>query len=133
MSTLSIPPNKLMLLALLGIGAYWLTSRRAGAATLQGNTVNKNSRAFFQSPATASLRQSGQSTAQAQGNLITAALNALMSPSVTRSPGYVPGYTPDATGEAAAQAYYQANQDMFASNPPTLYQQASGTDLVDEY
>lgn len=125
MMTANMNPKNLLVLAAIGIGAYWLTTRKALA---HGSTPSAANRSFFVSPATASLRQNPQlQTSSANGSFLTAALNALLSPTITRAPGAPIPYFPDTAGEAQAQAYYQANQDAFAANPPALYQQNDGS------
>ena len=138
MTTLNLSPKNPAVMAVLALGAFWLlTQRRANSATLKGNTVNPASKAFFVSPAAASLRQSGQGTAQAQGNLISTALTSVLNtiaPNRTVSGpwgDYYPAHLgkdvsaeADGTaGEAAARAVYLANPDQFVANPPSLYQQ----------
>lgn len=140
MSTLNLSPKSPAVLAVLALAAFWLlTQRKASAATLQrGTTSNPASQAFFVSPATASLKQAGQGTAQAQGNLINTAINSLanvFAPNRTAvgtfGTEYYPGrlgsgYSAEMdgnAGEAAARDFYMGNQDLFAVNPPTLYQQ----------
>lgn len=141
MSTLNLSPKNPAVLAVLALGAFWLlTQRRATAGTVQrtGTANNPASQAFFVSPAAASLKQAGQGTAQAQNNLITTAINAVanvLAPDRTAMGGYGNTYYPGHvgqgrsaewegnTGEAAARDFFVNNQDLFAVNPPTLYQQ----------
>lgn len=140
MSTLNLSPKNPVVLGLLALGAFWLlTQRKANAGTLQtGSTNNAASKAFFVSPATASLKQQGQGTAQAQANLISTAITSIanvFSPDRTAvgtyGTTYYPGHLGQArsaesdgnAGEAAARDYFLGNQDAFAVNPPTLYQQ----------
>lgn len=139
MSTLNLSPKNPAIMAVLVIGGLWLlTQRKASAGTVQSGTNNAASKAFFVSPATASLRQQGQSSAQAQANLITTAVNAVanvFAPNRTAvgtyGTTYYPGHLGQArsaesdgnAGEAAARDYFINNQDLFAVNPPTLYQQ----------
>lgn len=124
MTTAQMPPKNYMILAVLGIGAFWMMTRKANAVTLNPGAVNNAaSKTFFVSPATASLQQPGVSPTRVQGNMLTAAIDALLNPALVRTPGYVPSYTPDTTGEAAAQAYAANNPDAFVANPPSLYQQ----------
>lgn len=139
MSTLNLSPKNPAVLAVLALGAFWLlTQRKASAATLQpGNTNNAASKAFFVSPATASLKQQGQGTAQAQANLIDTAITSLanvFAPNRTSVGTFGTSYFParlgqgmsaeadGSAGEAAARDYFVNNQDQFAVNPPTLYQ-----------
>ena len=145
MSTLNLSPKNPAVLAVLALGAFWLlTQRKASAATLQpGNTNNPASKAFFVSPATASLRQQGQGTAQAQANLISTAVNAVanvFAPNRTSVGTFGTSYYParlgtsssaemdGSAGEAVARDYFVNNQDLFAVNPPTLYQQQTWAD-----
>ena len=117
----------MMLLAALGIGAFFLMTRKASAATTGSTANNAASKTFFVSPATASTKQPGQSATQAQDNLLNRAINALLSPALVRTPDFNPTYTPDTAGEAPAQAYATANPDAFVANPPSLYQQQQWT------
>lgn len=127
MSTASIPPNKILMFAVVGIGLFWMSTRKANAATLSNPNAqsarNPAARSFFQSPAVASTRQGVATQAPAgNGSFISSTLNALLNPALVRSPGFNPGYYPDTAGEADAALYYQANRDLFASNPPSSYQ-----------
>ncbi len=139
MTTSNLSPKNPVVLGVLALAAFWLlTQRKASAATLPGNTNNAASKAFFVSPATASLKQQGQGTAQAQANLINTAITSLanvFAPNRTAvgtfGTSYYPGHLGQGTsaeidgsaGEAAARDFYVNNQDLFAVNPPTLYQQ----------
>lgn len=139
MSTLNLSPKNPVVMGLLALGVFWfMTQRRATAGTVQNGTNNAASKAFFVSPAAASLKQAGQGTAQAQGNLITTAINAVanvLAPDRLAmgayGNAYYPGHLGEArsaemdgnAGEAAARDFFLGNQDMFAVNPPTLYQQ----------
>lgn len=128
MTTATQPPKNFMILAVLGIGAFWMMTRKANAVTLNPGAVNNAaSKTFYVSPATASIQKPGQSATQAQGNLLTAAIDAFLNPALVRTPGFNPSYTPDTTGEAAAQAYAATNPDSFVANPPSLYQQQTWT------
>lgn len=80
MSTLNLSPKDPTILAILAIATFWvLTQRRATAATVPGRVQGGQvGRQFFVSPATASLRQAGQSTNAAQNSLISTALTGLL-------------------------------------------------------
>lgn len=139
MSNINFSPKNPAVLAVLALGAFWLlTQRKANAGTVQSTANNPASKAFFVSPATASLKQQGQGTAQAQSNLINTAINSLanvFAPNRTAvgtfGTTYYPGHLGQAVsaemdgnaGEAAARDYFVNHQDLFAVNPPTLYQQ----------
>lgn len=120
--------KNLIILAAVGMGAYLLMTRSAGAATLpNGQRTTANGAAqvprIFGSSPTAAIQPQGagnQGMINAGINLISQLLSNGNNPLV-RSPGYTPGYFPDTTGEAAAQAYYSANPDAFAVNPPTSF------------
>lgn len=124
-NTANMNPKNLMLLALLGIGAYMLTMRKASAGTLAGGApaiAKSPPTVYGQSPTAAIQPPSGGNT-----RVVDSALNALGSffsggkSPLYRAPGYTPGYFPDSTGEAAARDYVVNNPDAFASNPPTSY------------
>lgn len=144
MTTLNLTPKNPVVLGVLALAAFWLlTQRKASAATLPGNTNNAASKAFFVSPATASLKQQGQGTAQAQANLISTAITSLanvFAPNRTSVGTFGTSYFParlgqgmsaeadGSAGEAVARDYFVNNQDLFAVNPPTLYQQQTWAD-----
>lgn len=123
--TANMNPKNLIVLALLGVGAYMLTMRKASAGTMgMGNTIAKRPPTVYGQSPTAAIQPPGNNA-----RVIDSALTALSgffnggnSP-IYRAPGYTPGYFPDNTGEAAAKNYYINNPDAFASNPPTSYVQ----------
>ena len=125
-TTMNMSPKNLMILAALGIGAYFLTTRRAVAGTTTGQVPLP----WSQSP-TRAITANGQPAAGNQG-LVTAGLNLFNnlisagSAPLVRTPGFNPGYYPDTAGEVEARNYYLANPDAFAVNPPTSYQSNDG-------
>ena len=110
---LAIPPKNLLILAAVGIAAYWFISRQAKAA---GSTA-ANSRAFFTSPARpyAGL-QSGSKYPDASS--LVGAVAGLFGP---KRPAYQSAESEGAAGESEARLYYMANLDKFAVNPPDSY------------
>lgn len=113
---MTLKPQNLMILAGLGIGAYFLTMRSARA----GSVASKTPGAWNQSP-TRAIQPAGQDTALAAGINLLGKLIGGSSEPLYRSPGFNPAYTPDNAGEGAARAYYVANQDAFAVNPPATF------------
>ena len=113
MKLASIPPQNLLILAAVGIAAYWFISRQAKAA---GSTADK-SRSFFTSPARpyAGL-QSGSKYADA-GSLV-GAVASIFGP---KRPAYQSAEYEGTAGEKEARLYYMANLDKFAVNPPDSY------------
>lgn len=153
--SISKPPT--LALALLAIGAFWyLSQRRAVAATVTGNTPGALQSGAVQryyippsgiTPAAPSPLQSvlslasqliGRPSAAAgaggASNLVSAYANGGPSmgvygldQAIVRAADYQPTYTPDAQGEAAAQAYYLSNPDEFISNPPPILAYSDGS------
>lgn len=113
--TNNMNPKHLMLLALLGIGAYLLTTKRANAAT--SSTAGQ---AWRQSPtrAISPLQPAGNQGVVAAGVNLFSQLFSGGTAALYRTPDFVPTYTPDTVGEVAAQDVYRSNPDAFASNPP---------------
>lgn len=119
--------KNLPLLAVIGIGAYLLLNRNAGAAGLLGTLptiASRPPRVYGSSPTAAIMPI--QRPAGDQG-LIAAGINALSSwwsmgsAPLTRTAGWTPGYFPDNEGEAVARDYVINNPDAFAVNPPTSF------------
>lgn len=120
--TANMNPKNLLLLALLGVGAYMFTMRRASAGTLGAPAIAKQPPTVYGQSPTAAIQPPGgnakvvDSALNALGNLFSGGNTPLY-----RAPGYTPGYFPDNTGEAAAREYVTSNPDAFAANPPQSY------------
>lgn len=121
MPTMNMNPKNLLMLALLGIGAYFLVTRQAKA----GTAGKQPGQVWSQSPAAANA-PGAQSPITAGLNLVNSLFSGGTAP-IIRDAGYTPAYTPDSAGESAARAYYTSNQDAFAVNPPTSYMSNDGS------
>ena len=120
-------PKNLLLLAMLGIGAYMLATRKAAAQTLSPRSATAKPQAIWSQSPTRAITANGQPAnagSAGQQSILPAAfnfINGLLSANTAplyRPPGYTPGYFPDNMGEAAAAQAYQANPDAFATNVP---------------
>lgn len=117
MRALSIPPKNMLMLAALGIGAYWLATRkaRAGQASALGA-----SRGFFYSPARASVSPGAQPTLGS--NSLFSALGGLLGGVVRSAPGM--GGTTEINNTAtpgAAGWGWQYYSDGVAISPDGTY------------
>jgi hypothetical protein len=135
--TMNMNPKNLMILAALGIAAYYFTTRRAMAAPAGATSQPGRGRPIRSTYPTAVPASPNQAAAGDLGRTagdIWRFVSGFGQPQPinTSTPGYVPRYVPDATGESAARTYYIDNQDTFANNPPTQYVQPSGSDLIDD-
>ena len=119
MKLASISPQNLLILAAVGIAAYWFVTRQARAASSNGATAANKS--FFSSPARpyANL-QSGSKYPDASG-LIGGALSAVNALMGNKRPHYQSAVSEGSAGEGEARLYYEANKDRFAVNPPDSY------------
>lgn len=115
-----------MMLAVLGVGAYLLTTRKASAGTLPavGSAPRINPVppvVYRQNPTNAIARPAGNDGLVAAGvNLFNSIFSAGNAP-IYRTPDFNPGYYPDNAGEAAARTNYLNNPDAFAANPPLSF------------
>lgn len=134
MSTAAPNPNKTLLLAMLGIGAFWFMTRRAtaqpmpirtgtqqgsGASTANaiGNIVNGLGRIFGGSG-------SGSGTGS-QGSAGAGRVSEIFNDDVPGQPGYGWKYYTDGTAIGPDGTYYQGDKaiwspssDQIAYNPP---------------
>lgn len=117
MKLLSIPPKNLLMLAALGLAGYWFVTRKATAATTTAKTPAGHVPGTYYMP---------QPTNNANPlNAVASIFNSLFgssSGSNGTTSGGEGGDGASSAGEAQAQAYFNDNRDLFAANPPALYQ-----------
>lgn len=118
MSTLSIPPKNLLILAALGIGAYWLTTRRALAGQ---SGANQAARGFLVSPA-ASANRAQQSKNDADlWKSVGGLLRGVVNQSGSNAAGTYNGTGSSDTGAMSGDPY---NPDFSATNPAPGFSEA---------
>jgi hypothetical protein len=116
--------KNLLLIAILGLGAYYVLIRKAVAAGVGKQSQPPN--AWSQAPTRANAptvvtaAPGTQSTAAAAINFMGQLLSGQTAP-LYRTPDFNPGYYPDNAGEAAAAAVTRAMPDLFAVNRPDSY------------
>lgn len=143
MSTLQLSPKNPMVMALLGIGAFWfLTQRRATAATQSTVAAQSpTSMSYLRSPATASqyaaygagrIGVNSQPSTVSQGLSLASQVLSMFKP--TTSAGIATGYNPGTlgtgvsaefdlnSGEAQAAEYYSTHADQFIAAPVVITQ-----------
>lgn len=145
MSTINLSPKNPLVLAVLGIGAFWmLTQRRASAATLGINRTAAQSptaMGYLQSPSSASRYAAygsgsigGTQSTLSQGLSLASQVLGMFGSGSSSSAGIATGYRAGTLGtgvsaeadgnigEAAAREFYSTHADDFVVNPPVITQ-----------